>query len=395
MPDQGDPSCGKTRYVLQRSFVARRPAPREEIGLDVPTGDIGAHRRWCRDAGYDYQRKEGSILKALPVLLIVEESDVAELIAGDIDAMGYETSVATSVGDALRLIAQRPYSLIVTNYLGPRDFFPYRWPVLQLLARFAPLTPVLALSMLKEVPRSSNLVGVVRLPDYAKDLAKGLKQYALAVPEGSRDPYLARYLAALWDANADEAAQVVSKALKAGWSGAAIYEDLFTAALYQIREWWESGSCTVADEHGARVITERLMANVSAAAERRSRKGRCIVIGCVEGERHELGARIAADLFDWDGWTVRLMGADTPAAELISEARRREAHVVGLSATMQPSWETIRSQIAELRAAGMNAIIVGGQAFRSLDSEAIAGLGAAAKVDRAMSSTQLANLLAK
>lgn len=231
------------------------------------------------------------------------------------------------------------------------------------------------------------------MPDYAQDLAKGLKRYALAVPEEPRDQFLALYLAALWDADADEGARVVSEAMKTGWSAAAVYEDLFAAALYEVGEWWAEESCRVADEHGARVITERLMASLSASVERHPSKGRGIVIACVEDERHELGARMVADMFVWDGWTVRLLGGDTPAAELVVEARRRRADAVGLSATMQPSWEAVRSQIAALRAAGVNTVIIGGQAFRSVGPDVVAALGADAKADRALLGVELASRL--
>lgn len=336
-----------------------------------------------------------STLQRPPVLVIVEDTALAQAIANDIDARGYRTFVATSVGDALRLIARRSYSLIVADYFGPIRQLWYRWPILQLLARFAPHTPVLALSMLREVPESSNLAAVVPLPDYADQLAEGLKRHTLAVPERTRDPFLARYLAALWDGNADEGAGVVSEAMKAGWSGAAIHEELFSTALNEIGNWWQAESCTVADEHGARLITERLMANVSATVERRPPNGRCVIVACVEGERHELGARITADLFDWDGWTVRLLGADTPADELISETRRRKADVVGLSATMEPSWQAIRSQISKLRAAGARIIIVGGQAFRTLDIDSFVALGATARANRATSGVELVTQFVK
>lgn len=333
-------------------------------------------------------------MRRLPILLIEDDPDLAGLLAKDISSRGFETFVATSVGDALRLIADHAYSLIVADYLGPLEQYPYRWPLLQLLARFVPRTPVLALSLFREVPQTINLVAVVRLPDYVNDLTKALRRYPLAVPETARDNSLARYLAALWDGDTDEAARVAMEAMKAGLSATAIYENLLSEALYQIGEWWADESCTVAEEHGARVITERVMAGVAASVERRSPKGRGIVVACVEGERHELGVRMAADLLTWDGWTVRLLGGDVPSGEMIAEARKRAVRVVGLSATMQPSWEMVKSQIAGLRAAGIDAVIIGGQAFRPVSPEAVAALGADAKAERAAEGVELANQLA-
>lgn len=232
------------------------------------------------------------------------------------------------------------------------------------------------------------------MPDYSKALAQGMKRYALRVPEPSDDPFLARYLAAVWDADADEADRVVSEAMDAAWSGPAIYEDLFAEALYQIGDWWAGNSCTVAEEHGARVITERLMARVFATVDRRPFKNRSVVMACLAGERHELGARMVADMLTWDGWAVRLLGADTPSAELIGEVRRRRADVVGLSATMQPSLEAVRSEIAGLQAAGTKTVILGGRGFDKLDERSVAALGASAKATQARSGVELANRLA-
>lgn len=330
-------------------------------------------------------------MQGLPVLVIAEDPDLAALMGTEIDAWGYQTAVATSIGEALRLIAQQTFSLIVADYAGPRQVFPYRWPILELLARFAPQTPVLALATLPEAPRSGNLAAVVPLPSYANALKKGLREHALTIPEPGQEPFLARYLAAVWEADVDEADGVVSDVLRAGWSGAEIYERLFTAALYEIGAWWEGDSCEVADEHGARVITERLMARVSAVEKRHPSRGRGILLACVEGEQHELGVRMAADLFVWDGWEVRLLGANTPAGELIAAAGRRPPNIVGLSATMQPSWEAIRFEVVGLRAAGINAVLLGGQGFGSLDDHAVAALGSAGRVDRVLSGLELAN----
>jgi methanogenic corrinoid protein MtbC1 len=72
----------------------------------------------------------------------------------------------------------------------------------------------------------------------------------------------------------------------------------------------EEGAITVADEHLATALTHRVMASVYGPSFGRatSRPGR-ILLAAVEGQRHSLGLRMAADVLELGGYEVNYLGA--------------------------------------------------------------------------------------
>ena len=54
------------------------------------------------------------------------------------------------------------------------------------------------------------------------------------------------------------------------------------------------------------------MAQLLSRGDTAERCGRCVVVTCVGGELHELGARMVGDFFDMAGWDTYFCGADTP-----------------------------------------------------------------------------------
>ena len=105
-------------------------------------------------------------------------------------------------------------------------------------------------------------------------------------------------------------------------------------AQQEIGRLWQNNRITVADEHAATAIAQLVMAQIYGHAVRQADSGRRVVVACVEGERHDLGARIAADLLDLAGHEVTFLGADVPIDSLVDAVQRRRAHLVVLSITM-------------------------------------------------------------
>jgi methanogenic corrinoid protein MtbC1 len=175
----------------------------------------------------------------------------------------------------------------------------------------------------------------------------------------------AAYFAAL--CNGDEAAAraVVDNLRAIGVNTTTIYFDVFAPSMQQIGELWERNQITVAEEHLATAITERMIGQLSLGARLLAQHEQGVVlVGCVAGERHELGLRMLADLLRQAGWRVLYLGGDVPTADWVQLAVRTNADAVAISAGAQRFLPALRSLVSQLRAALPNTLVlVGGAMF--------------------------------
>jgi MerR family transcriptional regulator, light-induced transcriptional regulator len=176
-------------------------------------------------------------------------------------------------------------------------------------------------------------------------------------------PSRQRYLRALVDGNSNAATIVVHELIGKRASVADIYLDVLAPALFQIGDLWCDGKVNVAQEHLATQITLgqmdklRLIQSVPRSLSYR------VMVCCVEGEHHFIAARMAADLFQMEGWQVDFLGPDVPTAALIEIVSARRPNLLALSTTLQSNLRRTRALIKRIRKLpAAPYIIVGGQA---------------------------------
>ncbi len=162
-----------------------------------------------------------------------------------------------------------------------------------------------------------------------------------------------------------------------------LYEEVIAPALAEVGRLWQAGRLTVADEHVASAVAQSVLATFYASFPW-TPSGPTGVVGCVAGERHALGARMAADLLANDGWNIMFVGADVPVDALVDLVVRERPVFVGLSVAMPEHAATARAMVERLRrdAPGCR-ILVGGRAVASdaisaLDADAMARTAASA-----------------
>jgi DNA-binding transcriptional MerR regulator/methylmalonyl-CoA mutase cobalamin-binding subunit len=100
------------------------------------------------------------------------------------------------------------------------------------------------------------------------------------------------------------------------------------------------------------------------------------VAAAPSGERHELGALLAAVAAAEEGWRVTYLGADLPAADVALAAQARRARVVLLSVLLEDEAESTLAAVRTVRAAlgdGPRILVGGPGAARA--AEAIGGAG--------------------
>jgi MerR family transcriptional regulator, light-induced transcriptional regulator len=144
-----------------------------------------------------------------------------------------------------------------------------------------------------------------------------------------------------------------------------IYLQVVAPALKSVGDSWCSGELGVGQEHLAtQIVIEQMDRLRSLFVVPEPRSPYRVLVACVEGEQHFIGARMVADLCLLKGWAVDFLGPDTPASALVDMAKRRYSHLVALSATMEQGMTRVLGVLDELAAlAPAPSLVLGGQLF--------------------------------
>ena len=95
----------------------------------------------------------------------------------------------------------------------------------------------------------------------------------------------------------------------------------------------------------------------------KEQSGEIVIIGTVEGDIHDIGKNIAANLIEGSGYRVIDLGVDVPAEKFVEELKKTGAKVLGLSAMLNfvfPEMKNVVDSIAEAGLREQVKIIIGG-----------------------------------
>jgi methanogenic corrinoid protein MtbC1 len=175
------------------------------------------------------------------------------------------------------------------------------------------------------------------------------------------------YMHTLLGGERQGAARLVFDAADRGESARELYLQVFQPALREIGRLWQANRMSVSQEHFCSISTQILMSQLLAHDELAERgNGGSVVVACVSGELHDVGARMVADFFEMAGWRTYFCGANTPHGATVQALVERGADVLAASTTMgcrlHHAKELIDRVRAEPRCAGVR-IMVGGYPF--------------------------------
>src|SRR5262245_8598482 len=164
----------------------------------------------------------------------------------------------------------------------------------------------------------------------------------------------------------DGADAVVGELLSAQQTLGDIYMQVISPALVTVGDLWCRNDIGVGEEHLASELVLGQMDRLRALFEKRDpRSPYRIMIGCVEGELHYIGARMTADICLAHGWNVDFVGANVPNKALIELVNNRQPQILALSITMEQGLANAARAIETLeRAAPSLPIVIGGQAVK-------------------------------
>ncbi|MFF4247492.1 B12-binding domain-containing protein [Streptomyces sp. NPDC001822] len=177
--------------------------------------------------------------------------------------------------------------------------------------------------------------------------------------QGLRD----RLWTAVTERDEHAAAGIVFTALDSGLDAESALLDVIAPVQEKVGTEWAANRLTVAEEHAASAIAERVIAALAHHPSTRSvpRLGR-ITVACVDKEWHVLPARLLAEVLSLRGWRVDFLGAQVPTPHLIAHLHTSGAEIVALSSSLPTRLPTAHAAITACQAVGVP-VLAGGAAF--------------------------------
>ncbi|WAS97416.1 cobalamin B12-binding domain-containing protein [Nannocystis punicea] len=162
--------------------------------------------------------------------------------------------------------------------------------------------------------------------------------------------------------------EAVRLVLEDGLGAGAQIDELQThvirAAQDEIGRLWQLNRVSIAQEHMATAISHISLAALFERATPKAALGKTVVLACVEGELHELPARMVADALELEGFDVRYLGANVPTDDLVAVIRDEQPDLIGLSVTMSFNVPALRAAVARVREVSDRPVFIGGHATR-------------------------------
>lgn len=204
---------------------------------------------------------------------------------------------------------------------------------------------------------------------------------------------LHNYYNALITGERTTARKVVEKCLQSGIPANQVYMDLLWPAMVEIDKDCREELLTTTQEHMATRINRTLVDQLQNKLPSKPKKEKKIVICCAESEHGELGAQMAADLFESDGWQVRFLGGGINNEDLsmfVSSYSPDVLLIFGSTSSQAPSIREFIDYIKDINACPEMGIMLSGGLFARAESlwEEIGADMYAATADEAI---QLAN----
>lgn len=169
-----------------------------------------------------------------------------------------------------------------------------------------------------------------------------------------------RFLEAQLAGDTEAGLKILREALEEGHAHADLRTHVIAAGQRAVGQLWEHKEICVGREHQATAIAEAGAAWLSSTMTRNRPIGCSVMIGCVEGERHTLGPRLAADGLEEAGYRAHYLGADVPADAFLTMIELEVPDAVAISVTMENRFADLEKVVRRIRAADPTVAIFGG-----------------------------------
>ncbi len=140
-----------------------------------------------------------------------------------------------------------------------------------------------------------------------------------------------------------------------------VFQRVFAPAMRRLGQQWEQGTSSVAEEHLASQALMGAVRNIVRLSQRPDAESQ-ILLGCVDGEGHELPLYGVAILAAQNGWRPMVLGASTPPDAVAASVESANPEAVGLSMTVDQPHRDMAGLFRDYaRACGRTPWVVGGR----------------------------------
>jgi len=169
---------------------------------------------------------------------------------------------------------------------------------------------------------------------------------------------------AITDMREEDAVRTATEMLDKGTSPLEVL-DSCREAMGIIGQRFEAGDCFVPELILAgemlRQISDVVKPKLTQMADVK-KIGR-VVIGTVEGDIHDIGKDIVTFMLDVNGFDVKDLGVDVPAAKFVETVKEFKPQVVGLSGFLTLAYDPMKNTVQALKDAGLRdkvKVMIGG-----------------------------------
>ena len=203
-----------------------------------------------------------------------------------------------------------------------------------------------------------------RHDDFIKS-SKDLEDHSIIIPDSFKEQY-PLLIDNLIKGKYEKCLALVESEINLDSDIKEFYQTIVYPAMYEIGLLWQNNMISVAQEHLASAIVQRLISEIYIKEHKSSTKYGLGVITAIANEYHEIGTRMVADVLELEGWDIKHLGANTPVEELVSFLKVQKPYFVVISATMPFNVNSVKEvidQIRKIEALDDMKILVGGKVF--------------------------------
>jgi DNA-binding transcriptional MerR regulator/methylmalonyl-CoA mutase cobalamin-binding subunit len=127
----------------------------------------------------------------------------------------------------------------------------------------------------------------------------------------------------------------------------ALIAKVIVPLMVTVGDRWRAGTLRVAHEH---LATAAVVAFLGEMSRRDTFPGSpTILIATPAGQKHQIGAMLAASTALAEGWNVLYLGSDLPVEEIAAAAQQREVRAVGISLAYPTDDPLLPGEVSKLR----------------------------------------------
>jgi len=213
--------------------------------------------------------------------------------------------------------------------------------------------------------RSIKTVADLATAELERLVADDEAQRPLATPPTDASVHIARAEAALVHTRALDGSSLDRELRRtiARHGIPAFLQEIVPTLMHRVGEEWQAGRLTIAHEHLASAAVLAIILEAMRSVPEAPGAPRLLVT-TPSGERHAVGAALAAAAAALDGWTIIYLGVDVPAADIVAAASASDADAVAVSVVHTDNPASVVRELHAVRASLPAAIpvIAGGAA---------------------------------